>query len=184
MTTPTIQTNGNQHHFFIGIPILGHVLVHSDDKTRVLVVTVELIWLFFLNIYFFNFVPTPNKSFRFTRFRISYVNHTAIILTNHWLSYTVFFSMCAVQSGPVPFFRSCLSRMIVHLRNLFYVKHKCCSNVVGSKVGKQTKRCEIVTHKYIKTDRVKHCISLRTTFSPYLHLVGEETLECLPILQH
>ena len=52
-------------------PVLGHVLVHSVDKTHVLVVTVELIWLLFLNILSFNFVPTPNKSLRFTRFRRS-----------------------------------------------------------------------------------------------------------------
>ena len=43
-------------------PVLGHVLIHSVDKTHVLVVTVELIWLLFLNILFFNFVPTPKKS--------------------------------------------------------------------------------------------------------------------------
>ena len=52
-------------------PVLGHVLVHSVDKTHVLVVTVELIWLLFLNILSFNFVPTPKKSLRFTRFRRS-----------------------------------------------------------------------------------------------------------------
>ena len=42
-------------------PVLGHVIIHSD-KTHVLVVTVELIWLLFLNILSFNFVPTPSKS--------------------------------------------------------------------------------------------------------------------------
>ena len=52
LTTSNIQTNGNHHHFFIRIPILGHVLVHSVYKTCILVVKVELIWLFFLNIYF------------------------------------------------------------------------------------------------------------------------------------
>ena len=31
---------------------------------------------------------------------------------------------------------------------------------------------------------VKHSIGLRTTFSPNLHSVEEETLECFPILQH
>ena len=65
IATVTIQTNGNHHHFFIQIPILCHVLVHSIDKTHVLVVIVDLIWLLFLNILFFNFVSTPNKSFRF-----------------------------------------------------------------------------------------------------------------------
>ena len=34
------------------------------------------------------------------------------------------------------------------------------------------------------TLRVKHSFSRRTTVSPNLHLVEEETLECLPILQH
>ena len=33
--------------------VLGHVLIHSVDKTRVLVATVELIWLF-LNIFLSN----------------------------------------------------------------------------------------------------------------------------------
>ena len=42
-------------------PVFGHFLIHSFDKTHVLVVTVELIWLLLLNILSFNFVPTPNK---------------------------------------------------------------------------------------------------------------------------
>ena len=70
-------------------PVLGHVLVHSVDKTHVLVVTVELIW-YFLNILSFNFVPTPNKSLRFTRFRRSCLNRSAVVLTNHCQSYTAF----------------------------------------------------------------------------------------------
>ena len=45
----TIQTNGDHHHFFIQIAILGHVLVHSVDLTHVLVVTAELIWFLLLN---------------------------------------------------------------------------------------------------------------------------------------
>ena len=32
--------------------------------------------------------------------------------------------------------------------------------------------------------KVQHSISRRTKFSPNLHLLEEETLECLPILQH
>ena len=42
-------------------PVFGHVLSHSFDKTHVLVVTVELIWLLLLNILSLNFVPMPNK---------------------------------------------------------------------------------------------------------------------------
>ena len=50
--TSTIQTNGNHHRFFIRY--LGHAVVHSVDKTHVLVVTVKLIglspWIYFLSI--------------------------------------------------------------------------------------------------------------------------------------
>ena len=42
--------------------VFGHVLIHSFDKTHVLIVTVELTWLLLLNIVLsFNFVPRPNK---------------------------------------------------------------------------------------------------------------------------
>ena len=71
-------------------PVLGHVLVHSVDKTHVLVVTVELVWLLCLDTLSFNFVPIANKSFRFIRFRRSYVNHPADVLTNYCQSYTAF----------------------------------------------------------------------------------------------
>ena len=71
-------------------PIIGHAQVHSVDKTHVLVVTVDLIWLLFLNILSFNFVATPRKSLRFTRFIRSYVNRPAVVLTNHCQSYTAF----------------------------------------------------------------------------------------------
>ena len=86
-------------------PALGHVLIHSVDKIHVLVVTVELIWLLFLNIFSFNFVPTPNKFLRLKRFRKSYVNHPDVVLTNH-TSYTAFLLhvCCAVPCGHVPFF--------------------------------------------------------------------------------
>ena len=36
--------------------LFGHVLVHSVEKTNVLVVTLKLIWLVFLYILSFNFV--------------------------------------------------------------------------------------------------------------------------------
>ena len=41
--------------------VFCHVLIHSFDKTHVLVVTVESIWLLLLNILSFNFVLIPNK---------------------------------------------------------------------------------------------------------------------------
>ena len=51
ITTSTVQTNRNHYNFFIRIPILCHVPARSVDKTHVLVLTVELIWLLFLNIF-------------------------------------------------------------------------------------------------------------------------------------
>ena len=42
--------------------VLGHILIHSLDETRVLAVTVELIWLQLLNILSLHLVPTPKKS--------------------------------------------------------------------------------------------------------------------------
>ena len=42
-------------------PVFCHVLIHSFDKTHVLVVTLELIWLLLLNILTFNFVQMPKK---------------------------------------------------------------------------------------------------------------------------
>ena len=65
-------------------PVIGHALVHVLD------VTVDLIWLLFLNILSFNFFATPRKSLRFTRFIRSYVNHPAVVLTNYCQSYTAF----------------------------------------------------------------------------------------------
>ena len=55
-------------------PVADHVLVHSVDKTHVLVVTVKLIWLLFLNIFSFNFV----------------LRLPAVVLTNHFQSYSAF----------------------------------------------------------------------------------------------
>ena len=71
-------------------PATGHALGHSIAKTHVLVVTVNLIWLLFLNILSFNLVATLRKFLRFTRFIRSYVNRPAVVLTNHCQSYTAF----------------------------------------------------------------------------------------------
>ena len=87
-------------------PAISHALVHSVDKTHVLVVTVEFIWLLFLNIFSFNFVSTPRKSLRFTRFRRTYANHPIVILTKCPL-----FKVAAFL-----FFCSCWFPMIVWLR--------------------------------------------------------------------
>ena len=84
-------------------PVLGHVLILPVDKTHILVVTVELIWLL-LNIVSFSFVPTPKNLYWAARFRRSYVNRPAVVLTNH-TSYTAFLlnEHCALQSGHVSF---------------------------------------------------------------------------------
>ena len=92
----TTSTNGDHHHYDDFFFLFGHqsctwpVLAHSVNKTHILVVTGELIWLLFLNILSFNFAPQPNKPFRLTRFERSYVNRPAIVLTNHCQSYTSF----------------------------------------------------------------------------------------------
>ena len=54
--------------------ILGHLLVHSVDKTYVLVLTVEWIWLLLLNILSFNF----------------FLRLPAAVLSKQWQSYTAF----------------------------------------------------------------------------------------------
>ena len=64
------------------------------------------------------------------------------------------------------------------------VQHTCCSNVLNFKVGQGTNRCEIVINISNLTVGVKHSIGCRTTFSPNLHSVEEESLECLSVLQH
>ena len=71
-------------------PVIGHTLVHSVDKTHVLVVTVDLIWLLFFNMLSFNFVATPKKFLRFTRFIRIYGNRPAVVVTNHCQSHTAF----------------------------------------------------------------------------------------------
>ena len=153
--------------------VIGHALVHSVDKTHVLVVTVDLIWLLFLNILsFFQLCCSTEK--------ISQVHkiHKKLCKPPCYCSNKPlpFCLMCAVpRRCSAPFFCSCLFLMILHLR---------CSKVVNSKVGRETNRCQIVINISNLIVGVKHSIRCRTTFSPNLHSVEEETLECLPILQH
>ena len=54
------------------------------------------------------------------RFRRSYLKRRGVVLSSH-TSYTVFLVdvCCAVQSGHVISFGSCLSTLILYLRNLF-----------------------------------------------------------------
>ena len=92
----TIHMNENHHHSSIQIPIRGHVLVHFVEKTHVLFVTVEQIWLLFLNIFFSTLFQ------HWSRFRRGYVNCTAVVLTNYCQSYTAF--LLDVRFSKVPRF--------------------------------------------------------------------------------
>ena len=86
---------------------------------KIMLLTVQLICLFFLNLCFFNFLLTPNKSLRLKRFRRSYVNCTAVVLINHCQCYTAFLLDVRRSKWPRSLFCSCLFLMIMHLHNLF-----------------------------------------------------------------
>ena len=68
--------------------VLGNVLVYPVEKTHVLVVRGRLIWLLPLNILFFNYVQTPNKSHRFRKFRRSYTCKTRCKIQLNWFKWT------------------------------------------------------------------------------------------------
>ena len=57
-----------------------------------------------LELHSFNFAPTPRKSIRFTRFRRSYVNRSAVVLTNHCQNYTAFLFDVRCSNWPRSFF--------------------------------------------------------------------------------
>ena len=141
----------------------------------------ELIWLLFLNTLSFNFVPTTRKSLRlFIRFIKSYINFSAVVRTNYCQSFTAFFLDVHYSNWPRSFFAAICPQWYY----ICDVEHTSCSNVVNSKVCRQMKRCEIVMNIINLTVGVKNSIGYRTTFSPNLHSVEEETSEYLPILQH
>ena len=101
-------------------PVLSDVLVHSVEKTHVLVVTGELIWLLFLNILFFNYVQMLSKSHRFRKFRRNYVHLSVFVQPNHremWIAFFLLDRHC--WKRPYFLFCCCLSVTIVHLHNLF-----------------------------------------------------------------
>ena len=161
-------------------PALGHVLIHSVDKTLVLVVTVELIWLLLLNILSFNFAPIPNKFLSLKRFRKSYVNRPDVLTDN--TRYTAFLLdvRCAVQCGHVPFFCSCLFPMLVHLRNLFLLSTPVARMLLTPRWASRQKDLKNLSINLSRlTVGVKHSISLRATFSLNPHLVEEAI--CFPI---
>ena len=75
--------------------------------------------------------------------------------------------------------------MTVHLRNLFLLSTHVAQMLLTQRRVNRRKDLKLLSiNKSTLKLGVKHSISRRTTFSPNLHLVEEETLECLPILQH
>ena len=136
--------------------------------------------MLFLNIRSLNFFLTSNKSLRLTRFRRSYVNRPAVVLTNH-TSCAAFLldARCAVQSGHVAFFCSYLSPMVVHLRNLFLLSTPVTRMLLTPRwVGKRKDVKQLSINISKLTVGIKHSISGRTTFSLNPHLVEEAT--CFP----
>ena len=101
----TIQAKGEHYHFFVHIPSLYLTKFWSilSTKNHVLVVTIEIIWLLFLNVLSF-------KSLRFRRFVVVPTTVKVILL---------FLRHVRCWKWPRSFFCSCLSPMIVHLGNLF-----------------------------------------------------------------
>ena len=129
----------------------------------------------FLNILSFNFVPTPRKSLRFTRFRRSYLNRPAVltnfgsVLTNHCQGYTVCCLICAVQSCQVPFF---LQLFVPNDSAFALLSTPVARMWTHVDVDRQTNKCEIVINISNLTVGVKDSIGLRTTFSPNLYTVS------------
>ena len=114
-----------------------------------MVVTGELIWLLFLNIISFNYVQTTNKSLRFRKFRRSYTHPSNQSLWN----VDCFFSWCALLKATIFHF------LLLFVRNdsvfawPIFVEHTRYSDFVNSKVGKKRKRCEILIHEYMITNK-------------------------------
>ena len=102
--------------------------------------------MLFLNILSFNFLQTPNKSLKFIKFRKSNVHRSVVVQTKHCQFALLFLLDLRCLKCSHSFFGDCLAPTIVHLQNLFLIKHTCCSNVVNSKVGKQTKACDMIIH--------------------------------------
>ena len=67
----------------------------------------------------FNFLQTPNKSLRFTKFRRSNIHHSVIVQVNQCQIALLCFPWCALSKVSTLFFCGCLPPRIVHLRNLF-----------------------------------------------------------------
>ena len=151
---------------------LGNALVHPFEKNPALVVTVKLVWLLFLNIFFFNFILTPSKSLRFRKFRRNNVHRRLFSLKSTTVKVALLF-LLDVRSPKRPhfFFCGCLSPTIAHLRNLFLLSTPVAQMLLTPRWVSRRKH---VTWLFITVGGT-HPINRRTTFSPYLHLVEEAT---------
>ena len=85
-------------------PVLDHVLIHFVNKAHALTVTVELIWLLFLNNLLQLCSNARQITVRLPGFRRSFVLWPAVVLTNH-TSYTasLLYARWAVQSDHIYF---------------------------------------------------------------------------------
>ena len=106
-------------------PVRRDLLLDSAEKNHALVVTVELIWLLFLNILFSNFIQTPNKSFRFKKFRRSYAHRSVVVKTNHCRIWTASFAWRALFKVATFLFLRLIVPNDLHRVNYFCWEHFC-----------------------------------------------------------
>ena len=137
--TCTIQTNDNHHHPFNWYtntwprsgPFFWQNLCSGRNSGTDLVVVLEYV--------FFQLCSKPNEALRFTRFRRSSVNCTAVVLTNNCQSYTTYrLDVCCSKWQSSLFLQLFVPNDSAFAQAIF-VEHTCCSHVVNSIVGKQTK---------------------------------------------
>ena len=119
----------------------------------------------------------------FTRFRRSYVNHTAIVLMNHCQSCTTFLFDVRCSKLPLLFFSlfETVFFFMMHLLNPFLLSKLVARMLLTPAWVDRRKDVKWLCINMSKlTLGVTHSISCRTTFSSNLHLVAEETLKYLP----
>ena len=100
-------------------PVLGHFLVHSINKAHALVITVELIWLLFLNTISLNFFQTNLLGSENLKIAI-YIARLLLQPTNVNVA-LLFLLDVPCSDWSHSFFCSCLSPIMCsgHLRNQF-----------------------------------------------------------------
>ena len=102
--------------------VLGNALVHPFEKNPFLVVTVELIWLLFLNMLSFNFIQTPDLGYYLLGSEnLEEAMYTALLSFKPTTVKVALFFLLGVHWPKCShnLFCGCLFPTIVHLRNLF-----------------------------------------------------------------